>query len=342
MIEEPRSPVGTAPAAGEPGGHADHGAPTHEGHGHAGPGHPAGAHGQGAPRRTLALVLGLTLSFLVVEAVGGWLTGSLALIADAGHMFSDAAALGLALFASWYATRPATARRSYGFYRAEILAALLNGLALVAIVLIITWEAIGRLRDPVEVSGGGMLIVAVAGLVVNLVGVWLLSRQGGEGLNVRGALLHVLGDALGSIGAIVAAVIVLTTGWAPADPMTSLVIGVIILFSSYHLLRQTFDVLMEAVPAHLDLERIRDELETITGVQKVHDLHVWTLTTGFISMSGHLVVASDATVADRQRVLIEAQARLNEHFAIEHTTIQLESPDDPGQPVSCAGDPRCL
>ncbi|HEX2173841.1 MAG TPA: cation diffusion facilitator family transporter, partial [Dehalococcoidia bacterium] len=248
----------------------------------------------------------------------------------------------LALFASWYATRPATASRSYGFYRAEILAALVNGLALVAIVGFIAWEAIGRLRVPHEVAGGGMLLVAVAGLAVNLIGIWLLHRHGGEGLNVRGALLHVLGDAIGSVGAIAAAVIVLATGWSLADPIVSLAIGVIILISAYHLLRQTVDVLMESVPPHLDLEQIRDDLAAIPGVQKVHDLHVWTLTTGFVSMSGHLVVRSDGTVADRQRVLLDAQARLRDHFDIQHTTIQLESPDDPEQPVSCSGDPRCL
>ena len=295
-----------------------------------------------ASRRTLALVLGLTLSFLLVELIGGLLTGSLALIADAGHMVSDAGALALALFTSWYAARPATARRTYGFYRAEILAALVNSLALVGIVAWIGWEAIGRLREPVEVASGGMLVVASAGLVVNLIGVWLLHRGGGEGLNTRGALVHVLGDALGSVGAIVAALIMLATGFYLADPLISLFIGLIILVSAFHLLRQTVDVLMEAVPTHLDLEAIRDELGTIPGVQKVHDLHVWTLTTGFVSMSGHLVVGQDTTVSDRQKVLLAAQVRLRDRFAIQHTTIQLESPDDPEQPITCSGDPRCL
>ena len=257
-------------------------------------------------------------------------------------MVSDAGALALALFASWYATRPATPSRTYGFYRAEILAALINGLALIGIVAWIGWEAIERLRDPPVVASGGMLVVAGAGLVVNLIGVWLLHRSGGEGLNVRGALVHVLGDALGSVGAIVAALIMLATDWYLADPIISLIIGPIILVSAFHILRQTLDVLMEAVPTHLDLEAIRDELSTIPGVQKVHDLHVWTLTTGFVSMSGHLVVGREATVADRQHVLAAAQARLRDRFAIQHATIQLESPDDPEQPISCSGDPRCL
>lgn len=317
-------------AAGGHAGHADHG--SHSGHDHR----------ADAPRRTLAVVFALTLIFLVIEAAGGFLTGSLALLADAGHMLSDVAALGLALFASWYASRPATSTRTYGFYRAEILAALVNSLALFVIVGIITWEAIERLRETVEVASGGMLVVAVAGLVVNLFGAWLLYRQGGDNLNVRGALLHVLGDALGSVAAIVAALVMLTTGFYRADAIISLVIGVIIVVSAYRILRQTFDILMEAVPPHLNLQQIRDELNAIPGVQKVHDLHVWTLTTGFISMSGHLVLARDATVAERQRVLLRARERLNEQFAIQHATIQLESPDDPEQPITCSGDPRCL
>lgn len=314
----------------------------HTDHGHADRGQVEPDPASVRPRRTLAIVLALTVGFLVIEAIGGLITGSLALLADAGHMLSDAGALALALFASWYATRPATARRTYGFYRAEILAALINGLALVAIVGVIVWEAIGRLRSPHEVAGEGMLLIAAAGLVVNLIGAWLLLRQGGESLNVRGALVHVLGDALGSIGAILAAILILTTGLTAADAVISIAISGIILISAYSILRQTFDVLMEAVPPHLDLEAIRDDLGEIPGVQKVHDLHVWTLTTGFVSMSGHLVMDGDATIGDRQRVLLAARDRLHDRFGIQHTTIQLESPDDPDQPVSCSGDPRCL
>ncbi len=272
-------------------------------------------------RRRLLFVLVLTAVFMVVELVGGWIANSLALMADAGHMLSDVAALGLSVFALWIARRPPTAGRSYGFLRVEILAAFLNGLTLVAISIIIVVQAGRRFFNPQPVEGGLMLVVAAVGLAVNLFAALLLHGTSSDNLNVRGAYLHVLGDLLGSIAAIVAAIIILATGWTPADPIISCVVASLILFSSWRLVRESLDILLEATPRDIDLDAVNRAICAIPGIDHVQDLHVWTLTSGFLAMSGH------ATIADLngyRRVLSEIHDRMHETFGITHVTVQLD------------------
>lgn len=272
-------------------------------------------------RRRLRFVLVLTATFMVVEAVGGWLANSLALIADAGHMLGDVAALALSLFALWFARRPAPPERSYGYLRLEILAALVNGVALVVISLGILWQARARLLAPEEVEGGLMLVVAAAGLAVNVAAAFLLHSSAGHNLNLRGAYLHVLGDLLGSVGAIAAALVIVTTGWTAADPIISAVVALLILFSAWKLLRESVDVLLESVPRHIDIEQIRTAILKVPGVEEAGDLHVWTLTSGFLAMSARAVIADPG---DHQRILEEIHERMHHDFGIQHVTVQIE------------------
>lgn len=272
-------------------------------------------------QRRLAFVLAITATFMIVEFVGGWLANSLALMADAGHMLSDVAALALSLFAIWIARRPPTPDRSYGYLRMEILAALVNGATLVAISIIIFYQAWKRLLEPQPVEGGLMLVVAGAGLVINVVAAWLLHSSSSHSLNVRGAYLHVLGDLLGSVAAILAAVIILTTGWVLADPIISCVVGALILVSSWRLVRESVDILLEATPRHIDLDAVHHAISGIEGVESVRDLHVWTLTSGILAMSGHAAIGD---LNDYRRVLDEIHSRMHETFGIVHVTVQLE------------------
>jgi len=274
-----------------------------------------------ADSKRLAVVLALSAVYMVAEIVGGVLTNSLALLADAGHMLSDVAALALSLFAIWIARRPPTSRRSYGWYRAEILAALANGAALVAVAIYVFVEAIGRLRDPPAVLGAGAAAVAFGGLVVNGIGMFVLRRGDGDTLNMKGARLHVATDALGSVGALVAGLLVWRLGWRWADAAASLVIGALVVFSSWSLLRETVAVLMESAPAHIDLDAVRDSLVAVPGVRSVHDLHCWSITTGLVALSCHVRVADERRLGD---ALAEIRARLHERFGIDHTTIQIE------------------
>ena len=278
-------------------------------------------HLRAAGRRRLKLVLGLTATFMAAEVIGGLLANSLALLADAAHMLADVAAVGLSLFALWFAQRPATPEKTYGYLRLEILAALVNGAALIVIALGIFYGAYQRLRSPEPVEGGLMLAVAAVGLGVNIAAALLLHRSAGENLNVRGAYLHVLGDLLGSVGAILAAVIILATGWVAVDPLISVLIGLLILISSWKLVRESVDVLLEAVPSHIDLNEVRRAIHDIPGVDEVHDLHVWTVTSGFFAMSGHAVVRDPTQY---QRVLAEIHDRMHDQFGIRHVTVQLE------------------
>jgi cobalt-zinc-cadmium efflux system protein len=257
---------------------------------------------------------------MVAEVVGGIISGSLALLADAGHMFSDSAALILSLVAVRLAQRPPTQRRTFGLVRFEVLAALVNGAALLAVSVLIVFEAVDRFRDPVEIDGVVMLSVASMGFVVNLVGVSVLHGHSHDNLNMRGAYLHVLGDLLGSIGAIAAAVVVLSTGWAPADPLISIVIALLILFSAWNLVKEATDVLLESAPAHLDVGAVLADLRGIEGLDDIHDVHIWTLTSGFVALSGHGVLDDPA---QHTRVLDEVRARCAA-FGIEHVTFQLE------------------
>jgi cobalt-zinc-cadmium efflux system protein len=263
----------------------------------------------------------LTGSFFFLELIGGWWTNSLALLSDAAHMFTDVAALALGWFALWVSERPPSETKTYGYYRAEILAALLNGLGLCLVVLWIAFEAYGRLYESIEVRSGAMLIIATAGLAVNLVCVWILKPDEGSSLNRRAAFLHVFADLLGSVGAIVAGVVMLATAWYAVDSIAALLIAALVLFSSWKLLRETVDVLMEAVPYHIDLDRLRADLEGVAGIDRVHDLHVWTLTTGQYALSAHAVV--DGSV-DGEHLLEEMRKLLDRDFEIRHVTIQLE------------------
>jgi cobalt-zinc-cadmium efflux system protein len=285
------------------------------GHNHA---HSVPGSAQG--RRALTITLALVCAYMVAELVGGWLSNSLALLADAGHMFSDAAALGLALFAIRMAQKPATAERTFGYYRAEILAALVNGAALVVIAVFILREAWERFSAPPDVRAPLMIAVATGGLVVNLIGLWVLSSGRSTSLNLRGAWLHVLTDALGSVQAVVAGVLILWFGWTWIDPLASVLIALLVAYSAWSLLRESVAVLMEGSPAHIDVSEVREALCGHPQVCDVHDLHIWTITSGLESLSAHVVVDADAP-AD---VLPELQRMLGERFGIEHVTIQLE------------------
>jgi len=273
-------------------------------------------------RPVLALTLVLTCATMIVEFVAGLWTGSLALLADAGHMLTDATALGLALIATWLAARPPTPAKTYGYYRAEILAALANALLLFGVAGSILVEAWHRLRVSAPVLAGPMAAVAALGLAVNLLGAWLLQRGAHESLTVRAAYLEVLSDALSSLAALLAAAIMVVTGWTAADPLASAAIVFLILPRTWHLLRQAVNVLLEGTPPHLSLTEIEEAMTRVAGVRRVHDLHVWTLTSGREAMSAHVVVAD---VRESERLLESLHAVLHAKFGIDHTTIQLET-----------------
>ena len=278
-----------------------------------------------ADKRALAIVLGLTTLFLGVEVAGGLLTSSLALLADAGHMLSDVLSLGLALFAVWLADRPVTPNKSFGYKRAEILAALFNGVTLVAISIWIFIEAYRRIEEPPEILGGWMLVVAVFGLLVNVAGAVILSCSGEESLNVQGALRHVIADVLGSLGAIVAAGIIILTGWRYADPLISILIGLLVLGSSWKLLRDSVNILLEQTPRGIDAREVGGRMAGTEGVVEVHDLHIWTITSGFPALSAHVLVGRDEDCHARRRDLEELLAR---EYGIEHTTLQVDHVGD--------------
>ena len=292
-------------------------------HGHAhghGPGTPSGRQ-----RRRLGIVLVLTVGVLVAEVVGAVVSGSLALLADAGHMATDAAGIALALGAVTLAQRSARGRWTFGWQRAEILAAVANGLLLLAVAGYVVVEAVRRIGDPPEVSSGPMLAVAAVGLAVNLVGLAVLHRGRSESLNVRGAYLEVLADALGSVAVIIAALVIVTTGWTPADTVASLVIGALVLPRAWQLLRDALDVLLEAAPRGIDLDEVRAHILRVDGVLGVHDLHAWTITSGLPVLSAHVVVSDGALAAAHGgRVLDALGICLGDHFDMAHCTFQLE------------------
>jgi cation diffusion facilitator family transporter len=292
------------------------------GHGHSHAPTTAG----GAHRRRLVVVLGLTLAVLVAEVVGAVLSGSLALLADAGHMATDAAGLALALAAVSLAQRPARGRRTFGWQRVEILAAVANGMLLLAVAAYVLIEAIRRIGQPPEIGAGLMLVVASVGLVVNLGSLLVLRGGKDASLNMRGAYLEVLADALGSVAVIVAAVVIATTGWTPADIVASAVIGCLVVPRAWHLLREALDVLLEAAPRGVDLQDVRAHILGVDGVLDVHDLHAWTITSGLPVLSAHVVVTDEALAAGHGgRVLDALCSCLGEHFDLEHCTFQLEA-----------------
>jgi cobalt-zinc-cadmium efflux system protein len=270
--------------------------------------------------RQLKWVILLTVTFMIAEAFGGYYTNSLALISDAVHMLTDTAALSLSLFAFVMSSKPATAHRSYGFHRLEILAAFINGIFLVLLSCAIMWGAWSRFNVPEEIKSVEMFWISTGGLIFNLVGAWLLTHGNHEHPNVRGALFHVLGDALGSVGAMVAALLIHYLGWTQADPIVSAIIALIIIASSFRLILDTAHVILEGTPVHLDSEEILAALHKISKVKEVHDLHVWSITAGMVSLSVHVV----ADGGSRQDLLCEIREMLKTQYKIEHVTIQIE------------------
>ncbi|WP_143177781.1 cation diffusion facilitator family transporter [Cystobacter ferrugineus] len=321
--------------------HHSHAASSHDhdhSHGEACGGHGHGhGHGHGQPprppppslkeerrkdRNRLLVALALTGTIAVAEAVGGWLTHSLALLSDAGHMLTDISALGLSLLALWFSGKPADQKKTYGYYRMEILSALLNGVLLLVITVGIVLEAWERFRSPSEVSLGPMAVVATVGLIANLLALNFLHHT--HSMNVRGAFLHVLGDTLSSVGVLVGAGVMWLTGWYVVDPLISVLISVVIVVGAVRLVRDAVDVLLEAVPAHVDMPQVKELLLKVQGVRDVHDLHVWTIASGMYALSAHLVVA-DPKVSNNDEILSAVKHELYERFKIDHTTIQIES-----------------
>jgi len=273
------------------------------------------------------VALGINVALLLAEAIGGIVTGSLAVLADAGHLLSDVGAIVLALIAARLAARPASGRRTFGYQRTEVLAALANGLTLVAVSVIIGIEAIGRFSDPPGISGGGVLALGVLGLVGNAAATVYLARGEREDINLEGVIRHSFADALGSLGVVVAGAVVLVGGSDIVDPIVGLLISLLVLFSSWRLLKEPFDVLMEAAPAGIDVDGMGAALCAVPGVRSVHDLHVWTVTAGFPALAAHVVVARGA---DRDRIRQQLEMELGESFGIEHTTLQMEEEAEGG------------
>jgi cobalt-zinc-cadmium efflux system protein len=290
------------------------------GSGHA---HPSAASAGGRNRRPLVIAFALTASYMVVEFVVGFSINSLALISDAAHMGTDVLGLGMALAAITLAARPATDQRTYGFYRLEVLAALANGVLLFAVAGYVIFEAIQRFSEPPQIPGAPLLIVAVIGLTINLISFRLLMAGSKESINVKGAYLEVLGDLLGSVGVIVAAIILLTTGWAYADPIIGVGIGLFILPRTWSLTRQALRILLEGAPPHIDMRELRAAITAVPGVAEIHDLHVWTITSGMESASGHIVIDP----ASEYRTVLDAVLTiLRDDYHIDHATIQCEPP----------------
>jgi cobalt-zinc-cadmium efflux system protein len=276
-------------------------------------------------RRALAIALVLTASYTVVEVVGGIAAGSLALLADAVHMLSDNVALALALVAVWLASKPATAERTYGYKRAEVLAALANGVLLVALAIWIFVEAAMRLRDPGDPLGGLMLVIALVGMAVNVAAGLVLFRARSQSLNVEAAFRHVFADLLGSLGVAIAGVVILATGWVEADPLVSILIGVLVLVSTWSILRDSTAILLESTPRGIDADELGRRLAGAPGVVEVHDLHVWTITSGFAALSAHVLVRPGEDCHGRRR---ELERLLHDEFGIDHTTLQVDHASD--------------
>jgi cobalt-zinc-cadmium efflux system protein len=303
---------------------------SHEGHSH-GAGGPS--HGGGSQNsRALAIALAITATYTVAEVIGSLITGSLALLADAGHMLSDNFSLGLALFAFWLSAKPPTPERSFGYKRAEILAALFNGVTLVAISIWIFYEAYRRFQDPPEILGGWMMTVAAMGLLVNVGAALVLSRSEEESLNLQGALRHILTDLAGSVGVIAAAGVILLTGWLYADPLISVLIGLLVLGSSWKLLRDSTNILLESAPPGTEPDEVGEKIVSVRGVEEVHDLHVWMITSGFPALAAHVLVGEDDDCHERRR---ELEKVIYREFGIEHTTLQVDHVGDHD-----AGGPR--
>jgi cobalt-zinc-cadmium efflux system protein len=277
-------------------------------------------HGAGAPIKMLLIAIVLILLFAILEAVTGWWSHSLALLGDAGHMASDAVALGIAAFAAWIANRPPSQKHSYGLGRAEIVAAWFSSLLMLIISIVVIVEAISRIHQPHHVKGLPVIIVAFTGLLVNLLVAWILTR-GEQTLNIRAALLHVLGDVLGSFAALLSGMVIYFTKWYPIDPILSIFIGILIAISSLRLLKESLLILMEGVPSHININTVSRSLSEINGVNVVHDLHVWTLSSGVVALSCHVIIHN---LVEWPTILVSIQAALKEQFNIDHITLQPE------------------
>jgi cobalt-zinc-cadmium efflux system protein len=291
----------------------------------------------GANQRRLAIALTITGLITIVEVVGGLMSNSLALLGDAGHMFTDTLALGLSLVALTLAKRPASEKRTYGFHRAEVLAALTNGAILIVISVFIFYEAYQRFVEPPEVKGGLMLGVAAVGLVANVVGISILRSASRENLNVKGAFLHMWSDSVSSAGVIVAGVVILVTGWTVADPVVSVLIGALILRGAAGLVLESSDILLEAVPKHLDVNQVSSALKEIRGVRDVHDMHLWTITSGVHALSCHVLI-EDQTVSNSAQIVEEINETLGQKFGVAHSTLQLECEECEKSPVCHIGE----
>lgn len=281
------------------------------------------SHAHNANKKALTISFILISGFMFVEFIGGYLTNSLALISDAGHMLSDAVALGLSLSALIVGARAATPSKTYGYKRFEILAALLNGLVLILLAIFIFKEAIDRLSEPPHVIGKGMMIISIIGLLINIIVAWILHSKGSteENLNVRSAFLHVIGDLLSSVGAIIAAILIMLFGWYIADPIASMIVSLLVLYSGWHVLKESVNILMEAKPANIDFNEVTNLLKSVNGVEDIHDLHIWMITSDFTAMTVHLHVKPDV---DRDIILGKVKRSVFEKYGIKHVTVQIE------------------
>lgn len=310
------------------GQHSDHDHSDHN-HSHAGHDHSHGPHGHhhfdpSGNKKGLMIALIITVGIMFLEFFGGLITNSLALLSDSGHMLNDASSLALSLVAVWFATKPASPNKTYGFHRFEILAALLNGVTLFVVAGFIIVEAYGRFFEPPTVASGSMMLIACIGLLANVASAWSLMRKGDvkNNINLRSAYLHVLGDALGSVGAIIAGLVMMIFGWYIADPIISVLVALLILRGAWGIIKHTVHVLMEGTPITVNPSEVKAVLESIEGVINVHDLHVWTITSGLDSLSCHLLIKDQE---DDQRILQQAIQLIAERFKIQHTTIQIET-----------------
>ncbi|MBS4192663.1 cation transporter [Bacillus sp. FJAT-49705] len=286
----------------------------HHHHGH--------SHGHSGNKKALLLSFILITSFMIVEVIGGIMTNSLALLSDAGHMLSDAAALGLSFFAIKLGEKKVSATKTYGYKRFEIIAAALNGITLILISLYIFYEAFHRFFNPPEVQSGGMLVISTIGLLVNILAAWILMKgDKDENLNVRSAFLHVIGDMLGSVGAIIAALLMIFFGWGIADPIASVIVAILIIISGWRVTKESLHILMEGSPAHIEMENVRAALKKIPGILEIHDIHVWSITSGMPMLSCHIVIGEESV---HDTILHDAQSILHDDFGIDHSTIQAE------------------
>ncbi|MBA2335304.1 MAG: cation transporter [Blastocatellia bacterium] len=288
----------------------------------------------------MKLALALTFIYMIAEAVGGWLTNSLALLADAGHMLTDVAALTLTLGAIWFASRPATSRKTYGYYRLEILAAFVNGIALVLLSIWIIYEALERWQSPPEVKALQLTLIAAGGLLVNIIAAFLLHSDHKHDLNMRGAFLHVIGDLLGSVAAIAAGILILAFGWLWADALGSVLISVIIIFGAWRLILESVNVLLEGTPSHINLDAVETAIMETDGVGGVHDLHVWTISSGMEALSAH--ISHDDSIVHSE-LLVSIRQKLHDRFGIDHLTIQMETLDLEAEAVYvCETGTKCF